>query len=216
VTIQELGTFRPAAADDRLARRRALDARVNADHATALCARAGLAPRRIAEIGCGDGALLTEIGARGLAGEVYGFETSPEAAHAARTRGGPGLARVDLWDGRRVPAGDRAFDVALVSGALEWATSPEALLREAARVADYVVIESDTPAPTRAAVAAAGLKVVCELLDPLPLEVHTFGVPRGSGHARAVLRAGVRRGLFTLSPRLAQRAFPLRYACLCR
>lgn len=244
---QDLGSFydesyRRAAADgDRHLRWRQLSARGKADHAIELCARAGLSPKSVAEIGCGDGALLAELGARGLAGELHGFEVSEEAARIARGRGAPGLAGVTVFDGAQLPVADDAFDLALLSHVLEHVPDPAALLREAARVSRAVVLEVPLEAnlsarraskrsesaeighlqaldrtAVGAMVSAAGLRVEEELLDPLPLEVHTFFAPTGAARARATAKAAVRRALFSVSPRLAERAFTLHYACLCR
>ena len=233
-------SYRRASAEgDRHALWRQLSARGKADHAIQLCERAGLRPGRIAEIGCGDGALLAELGARGLAGELHGFEVSEEAARIARGRGTPGLAGVTVYDGARLPAGDASFDVAILSHVLEHVPEPSVLLREAARVARAVVVEVPLEAnlsasraakregaaeighlqaldrsDVRALVASAGLTVRAELLDPLPLEVHTFFAPAGAARARATAKAAIRRGVFALSPALAERIFTLHYACL--
>lgn len=244
---QDLGRFydesyrRASAEGDRHLRWRQLSARGKADHAIALCEAAGLSPRSVAEIGCGDGALLAEIGARGLSGELHGFEVSEEAARLARTRGVPGLAEVTVYDGGQLPAPDGAFDLAILSHVLEHVPDPAALLRETARVARSVIVEVPLEAnlsgrraskrsgaaeighlqaldraAVHAFVADAGLRVERDLTDPLPLEVHTFFTSSSSERARATVKAGVRRALFTVSPRLAERAFTLHYACLCR
>jgi hypothetical protein len=64
-------------------------------------------------------------------------------------------------------------------------------------------------------VSAAGLEVRQELADPLPLEVHTFFAASRGDRLRASLKGGVRRGLFAVAPRAAERVFTLHYACLC-
>jgi SAM-dependent methyltransferase len=233
-------SYRRASADgDRHALWRQLSARGKADHAIELCERAGLRPRRVAEIGCGDGALLAELGARGLAGELHGFEVSEEAARIARGRGAPGLAGVTVYDGTRVPADDGSFDLAILSHVVEHVPEPAVLLREAARVASAVVVEVPLEAnlsasraakregaaeighlqaldraAVRSLVAAAGLSVREQLLDPLPLEVHTFFATTAVQRARASAKGAVRRGVFALSPALAERVFTLHYACL--
>src|SRR5215213_8752704 len=245
-TAHDLGQFydesyrRAGAEGDRHLRWRQLSARGKADHAIALCDRAGLEPRTLAEIGCGDGALLAELGARGLAAELHGFEVSEEAAQIARTRGAPGLTGVTVYDGERLPADDGAYDVAVLSHVLEHVPHPVALLREARRVARVVILEVPIEAnlsarrgskragaaeighlqtldraAVRASVAAAGLQVREELLDPLPVEVHTFFAATARDRARATVKAAIRRALFNVSPRLAERAFTLHYACLC-
>lgn len=244
---QDLGRYydesyrRASAEGDLHLRWRQLSARGKADHAIELCARAGLSPSSVAEIGCGDGALLAELGARGLAGELHGFEVSEEAARIARGRGAPGLTGVTVFDGERLPVGDNAFDVALLSHVLEHVPDPAALLREAARVSRAVVLEVPLEAnvsaqrgskragaaqighiqaldrgAVRAMIAAAGLAAEEEILDPLPLEVHRFFASTRAARARATVKAGLRRGLFRVSPRLAERTFTLHYACLCR
>ena len=234
--------YRRASADgDQHARWRQLSARGKADHVFALCEAAGLAPESAAEIGCGDGALLAELGARGLTGELHGFEVSDEGARIARGRGVPGLVDVTVFDGESLPADDGAFDLAILSHVLEHVPDPGALLREAARVAPAVVLEvplevnlsARRPAKRRGAdhighlqaldrervramAAEAGLRVVDEVLDPLPVEVHTYWASTSGERARATAKAAVRRALFKASPRTAERVFTLHYAALCR
>ena len=126
---------------ERMGRWRALGARSKADHVVALCARAGARARaRWSEIGCGDGALLAELAARGLSPALDGFELSPPAAEhraGARRR----RATVEAYDGLQVPAEDGAYDLALLSHVLEHVPEPMTLLREAARVAPAVLVE---------------------------------------------------------------------------
>ena len=244
---QDLGRFydesyrRASAEGDRHLRWRQLSARGKADHATELCSRAGLSPASVVEIGCGDGALLAELGARGLSGELHGFEVSEEAAQIARSRGVPGLAEVTVYDGVSLPAADGAFDLAILSHVLEHVPDPVALLREAARVSSAVLVEVPLEdnlsarraskrtgaaeighlqaldrAAVRSMVGEAGLEVQQELADPLPIEVHTFFAPSGARRVRAGIKGGVRRALFSVAPGVAERAFTLHYACLCR
>jgi hypothetical protein len=70
-------------------------------------------------------------------------------------------------------------------------------------------------AGVRALVADAGLRVAAELLDPLPREVHTFFASSAADQARGLAKAAVRRGLFRVSPGVAERAITLHYACAC-
>src|SRR3984893_14705574 len=58
------------------ARWRALGAVGKAEHVLALCARAGIRPASTLEVGCGDGALLCELRARGFGGRLHGVEVS--------------------------------------------------------------------------------------------------------------------------------------------
>jgi SAM-dependent methyltransferase len=226
---------------DRMGRWRALGARSKADHAVVLCARAGLRPQTLVEIGCGDGALLAELGERGVAPVLDGFELSPPAAELARARTIPGARRIEAYDGARVPAEDGAYDLAVLSHVLEHVEDPAPLLREAARVAPAVLVEVPLEANRSAArpakrdeaarighiqfldraavhglMRAAGLTVAAELSDPLPYAHHAFFAISGAAKARAALKAAARRALWRAAPRATERLFTVHYACVAR
>ena len=225
---------------ERHARWRELGARGKADHVEELARRAGLGHDRVAEIGCGDGALLAELSQRRFGRSLAGFDISEAALDLARGRSIPRVERLERFAGERLPAGDREFDLALLSHVLEHVPAPVPLLREAARIARAVIVEvplernlsgtrpakretsaeiGHLAALDRAAVRtfaqSAGLRVVEELLDPLPREVHTFFAEGVAGRARGLAKAAVRRGVFRVSETAAERAFTLHYACAC-
>ena len=221
-------------AGEREARWRELGALGKADHVQQLL---DARPRRLVEIGCGDGALLAELERRGVADAVAGYDVSSEAVRAARERG---LRDVEAFDGVRVPASDDAFEAAVLSHVLEHVAEPVALLREAARVAPVVIVEVplerslsgrrgsrrehsaaighvqelDRDA-VRALVASAGLGVERELMDPLPAAVHLFSANTPRERALARAKSAVRRATFRASPALAARLFTVHYACAC-
>jgi len=97
------------------ARWRALGARGKADHVIALCRRAGLwaggHPITTLEVGCGDGALLSELHARGFGGALSGVEITRAAVEIARTR--PEIEAVELYDGERLPFGEYLLEFQL-------------------------------------------------------------------------------------------------------
>jgi SAM-dependent methyltransferase len=224
-----------------MGRWRVLGARSKGAHVAALCRRAGLRPRSVVELGCGDGALLAELAARGVGSIFDGFELSPEAAAMARGRGVPGMRRVDAFDGANVPADDGAYDLAVLSHVVEHVPEPEPLLREAGRVAAWVLIEVPLEAnrsaarpakraeaarighvhafdraAIRALCARAGLTVGDELADPLPYGHHAFFARGAAAHARAAAKTAVRRAIFRLDGRRAERLFTVHYTCLAR
>jgi SAM-dependent methyltransferase len=217
---------------------RALSAVGKADHVATLCARAGLLPRSVLDVGCGDGALLSALRARGLAARLAGVEITQQAVVLARARDGVGP--VELYDGERLPFAPHAFDLGVLSHVLEHVPDPAALLGEVARVCGAVIVEVPLEANwsarragkrahaaevghlqrldragARTLVARAGLVVAAELEDPLPLDVHTFFArttrARTAGAAKWSLRAATLR----VAAPLARRAFTLHYACLC-
>jgi SAM-dependent methyltransferase len=223
----------------RMGRWRALGARTKAAHARVLSARAGLEPRRVVEIGCGDGSLLLELAQVWPAATFDGFELSPPAIEIARGRGIPRAGRLEAYDGERVPAEDGTYDLAVLSHVLEHVPDPAPLLREAARVAARVLVEvplednrsAARPAKraeaarighlhawgrddVRALVAGAGLKVVGELSDPLPLAHHAFFAEGAVARAKAAAKWAVRAGAWKISPEGGEKLFTVHYAVL--
>jgi len=218
---------------------RALGAVGKADHVLALCMRAGIAPASTLEVGCGDGALLSELSLRGFGGRLAGVEITTAAVEIAGGR--PEIDSVELYDGLHLAAADGAYDLGIVSHVLEHVPEPPALLAEIARACRAVVVEVPleanlsagraakrehadevghlqrlSRADAREIVARAGLRVAGELEDPLPLSVHRFLVPStSSARAKATAKWAVRAGLHRLAPPLARRLYTVHYACLC-
>jgi SAM-dependent methyltransferase len=231
----EQGYGGDAARAARGSRWRALGAAGKADHILALCARAGLEPRRTLEVGCGDGALLCELHRRGFGGRLAGVEIAQAAVEIARSR--EQIERVELYDGRRLPAADGEYELGVLSHVLEHVHEPAALLAETARACRAVVVEVPlednvsarraakrahaaevghlhrlSRAATRRIVHDAGLRVAGELEDALPLRVHRFLSP---SPAAATAKWAARAGSHRVAPALARALFTVHYACLC-
>lgn len=86
-----------------------------------------LAPRageRILDLGCGDGALSSELALSGA--HIVGIDASPALVHGARARG----VQAQVGDGHALPF-DREFDAVFSNAALHW-------MREPARVIEGV------------------------------------------------------------------------------
>jgi SAM-dependent methyltransferase len=217
----------------KMGRWRALGARSKAAHVIALCARAGLRPATLVEIGCGDGALLAELADRGLSPVLDGFELSPKAAEIAASRSVG--RRVEAFDGAHIPAQDGAYDLAILSHVVEHVPDPLPLLKEAARVAPNVLVEiplednrsakrpsklklaeaaghlhAYTRASLQAQLRTAGLTPHQELADPLSYEHHAFFDGALKGAAKHAVRATAHR----LAPHTAERLFTVHYAVL--
>jgi SAM-dependent methyltransferase len=223
----------------RYASWRALGAVGKADHVLALCSRVGLKPASTLEVGCGDGALLSELHRRNFGGRLAGVEITAAAVEIARTRSE--IASVELYDGLHLAATDGEYDLGILSHVLEHVPDPPALLAEVARACRAVVVEvplEDNLSARRTSkrehadevghlqrlsregareiVARAGLRNACELEDPLPLAVHRFLAPAtASARAAATAKWGLRAGLHRLAPSVARRLFTVHYACLC-
>lgn len=94
---------------------------------------AGVGPgMRTLDVGCGPGALLTELVARLGADSVTGVDTSESFVAAARERH-PGVD-VQLAPAERLPFPDDVFDAALAQMVVHFMADSVAGLREMARV----------------------------------------------------------------------------------
>jgi SAM-dependent methyltransferase len=216
---------------------RGLCARGKADHVVELLHALSYPPESVLEVGCGDGALLSALAARGVGIRREGVDISERAVALAASR--PEIDRVWRFDGEVLPTPDGAYDLGVLSHVLEHVPDPLPLLQEVARACRSVVVEVPlednrsasrasaervrrelghlhrfSRADVRALAHRSGLKLVGELADPLPAAVHTFWAEGYVQRSLGLAKAGVRRTLFTLAPGLAERAFTLHYACL--
>jgi SAM-dependent methyltransferase len=226
-----------AASAERYSRWRALGAVGKADHVIRLCTRAGLQPTSTLEVGCGDGALLSELHRRSFGGRLSGVEISESAVAIARER--KEIESVRVYDGVKLDAPDGSYDLGVLSHVLEHVEDPAALLGEVARACRAVLVEVPLEAnlsarrpskrahaaevghlqrldrkATRAIVASAGLVILHELEDPLPLSVHRFFKVSSLARSAAVLKGSSRMLLHRLAPAVARRSFTVHYACL--
>ncbi len=224
------------------ARWRALGAIGKADHVLDLCARAGLwadgHPINTLEVGCGDGALLSELSRRDFGGRLAGVEITRAAVAIARSRAE--IDSVELYDGLHLPVSDGTYELGILSHVLEHVPDPSVLLAEVARACRVVIVEvplEDNISAKRASkrehadevghlqrlsreharsiVTRAGLRIACELEDPLPRDVHRFFASTAPARAAATAKWALRAGLHRLAPSIARRLFTVHYACLC-
>jgi hypothetical protein len=150
------------------------------------------------------------------------------------------IGKVSLYDGSRLDEPDSSYELGILSHVLEHVPDPPALLAEVARVCTAVVVEVPLEAnlsarragkrehaeevghlqrldrqAARAIATSAGLTVIAELEDPLPLAVHRFFGQTARARLLGTLKWAVRASLHRLAPALARRLFTVHYACLC-
>jgi SAM-dependent methyltransferase len=230
-------TKKPAEAE-LYARWRALGAVGKADHVIELCSRCGVRPGATLDVGCGDGALLSELHRRGFGGRLAGVEISEAAVAIAGAR--PEIDSVERYDGRHLAVADGSYDLGLLSHVLEHVPDPVPLLAEVARACRAVLVEVPLEAnwsarrpgkrehaeevghlqrldrrAARLLAARAGLAIACELDDPLPAEVHRFFAVSATGRALATGKWAIRAVAHRATAPLARRLFTVHYACLC-
>ena len=94
--------------------------------------RAGLvSARRVLEVGCGTGVLLSELQSQPQA-LVYGIDLNPAYIHIASVNAPD--ARCSLADGHYLPYPDGVFDLTCCHFLLLWVLNPERVASEMARV----------------------------------------------------------------------------------
>jgi SAM-dependent methyltransferase len=101
----------------------------------------GPPPKRVADVGCGEGSVLEQLALAGFGDEFVGYEVSPSALEMAESLTYARPVRFQRFDGHSIPADDGEFDLAVLSHVLEHVAGPRALLAEAARVARHVFVE---------------------------------------------------------------------------
>lgn len=89
--------------------------------------------RELCDVGAGDGALAARVAAR-IGARVEGVDVVLQPRRAIP---------VHAYDGRTLPFADASFELVLLSDVLHHAAEPEALLREALRVARRAVVLKD-------------------------------------------------------------------------
>ena len=218
---------------------RALSAVAKADHVLALTPRA-LRGRslRLLDIGCGDGALIVELTRREPEWQFAGVEIAEAAVDLATGRCPE--ADIRSYDGETLPYDSGEFELGVLSHVLEHVPDPVAMLAEAGRVAERVIVEvplEDNLSARRAskqpvaehvghiqrfsrgtiasAARDAGLRVTGELADPLGRAVHTFFASSSTDRARGTAKWLIRRSVSTVAPAAAERLFTVHYACVC-
>src|SRR3954453_18897032 len=130
--------YAPTADTERHGRWRALSAVAKADHVIELAREIGCdSPDVVAEVGCGDGSGLAELGRPGFGRPRMGFEISAGAVAIASERAE--IDEASVFDGATLPRPDGAYDLVFATHVLEHVPSPAPLLREMTRVARALV-----------------------------------------------------------------------------
>lgn len=205
--------------DSELARWRELGAADKADDVIRLCTSSErtLDPGTVADIGCGDGAVIQALAERGFGRSFTGYEVSDSAIQSARGRRYARPARFEPFDGGHVPAPDRSFDLVLLSHVLEHVESPRQLLGEARRLGRYVFVEVPlelnlrtprdfrwtstghvnlfNPTVLRHLVQSSGLRIVAERVTCSSPSVYQFSRPGLKGKMHWLAKRLVLSGL---------------------
>lgn len=187
----------------------------------------------VVEIGAGDGAVLHQLSGTNLAPSYSALEVSESAVEVIRARGIDGLRDVILFDGYEAPIEDAKYDLAVLSHVIEHVEHPRMLLREAARIANYVYVEVPlelkertprnfewtstghiniySPLTIRHLLQSTGLTIVEERVTNPSLAVYRFG--RGKS---GLFHFAVKAMALRLMPPVATRLFTYHWSALCK
>ncbi len=187
----------------------------------------------VLEIGCGTGAVLSELRNRGIGTRHHGIDLSEPDTHVD-----PGARDLSLleYDGETIPFPNGSFDFAYASHVVEHVLNPRGFIREISRVAKRLVylevpcelhartkhsdmqttlnighINSYSPESFSMLCQTADLKILNSRLFDHSLGVHAFH----SSFAKARLKMKVRRALLAANPIFASRIFTYHFGVLC-
>jgi SAM-dependent methyltransferase len=227
--------YADAAGDAWFMRWRELGARNKVDHVCRLLGSVP-APRTVLEVGCGEGAVLSELARRHVGDTRVGVDISSSAIRLASLR--PEITDARVFDGVHIDAPDHAYDLVICTHVLEHLREPVVLLTEIERVSRAVLIEVTLErnlsarrpgaralsaqsghlhrfdrASVRRMVASTGWEIRAEVIDHLPLELYTFRAAGVRGHLKAHARWGA-RSLLAVAPRIGERLMTMHFAVL--
>lgn len=188
----------------------------------------------VLEVGCGSGAVLSEVRRRGVGTQHVGVDMADPRAHLQ-----PAAAGLDIhtYDGRTLPFADQSFDLVYATHVVEHVPDPRGFLAELRRVSKGLIylevpcelhmratrdslqrtldighINAYTPEGFALLVQTAKLSIIASDLFDHSLDVVAFGGPRWKGQVKHALRSA----LYGLSRQWASRTFTYHFAVLCR
>lgn len=174
------------------------------------------------DVGAGDGSVLVELDRVAYAAELHALEISNSGLQAIQARNIGKLRSASIFDGYRIDAPDKHFDVASAIHVLEHVEHERAFLHELGRVAKQVYVEVPTEhtfrvrnaimaGPSGGHINFYSPPTLRNLLETSGLEVTALRVfshvreyeVSCSGNAVGTVKHAVRSGLLRVLPSLA-------------
>jgi ubiquinone/menaquinone biosynthesis C-methylase UbiE len=179
-------------------------------------------PGNLLDVGAGDGNVLAQLDAKGVAQDLYAVEISVSGVEAIRARRLRSLCDVQQFDGYRIPYPEKHFDLAIAVHVLEHVEHERLFLAELRRVARYAFIEVPlehgfriqrsiengrefghinfyTGETLHSLLQTSGLKVLDSKIVPSSLQYEQHI----SGSLKGLLKNFVRRSTLAAAPRVA-------------
>ncbi|WP_131538393.1 class I SAM-dependent methyltransferase [Pedobacter nototheniae] len=118
---------------------RMLGAKYKAQNIIDVCK--SIKPKKVLEVGAGDGSILHFLNEWNFAPEIYALEIAQSGVDIILERKLSHLKEAKTFDGYKIPYDDDSFDLVILAHVLEHVEHERILLRELKRVAKYVVVE---------------------------------------------------------------------------
>ncbi|MCX2573966.1 class I SAM-dependent methyltransferase [Pedobacter sandarakinus] len=118
---------------------RMLGAKYKAQNVVTVCK--DLDPKKVLEVGAGDGSILHFLNEWNFAPELYALEIAQSGVDLINERKLNKLVSANTFDGYKIPFADDTFDLVILAHVLEHVEHERVLIRELKRVAKYIVIE---------------------------------------------------------------------------
>lgn len=118
---------------------RMLGAKYKAKNIVDVCT--SIKPKKVLEVGAGDGSILHFLNDWNFAPEIYALEIAQSGVNLILDRKLSNLKEAKTFDGYKIPYENDSFDLVILAHVLEHVEHERILLRELKRVAKYVVVE---------------------------------------------------------------------------
>lgn len=118
---------------------RMLGAKYKAQNIVDVCK--DITPKKILEVGAGDGSILHYLNEWNFGQELYALEIADSGVEIIKERKLQHLVSAQSFDGYKIPFEDDAFDLVILAHVLEHVEHERILLRELKRVAKFIVLE---------------------------------------------------------------------------
>lgn len=118
---------------------RMLGAKYKAQNIVDVCK--SIKPKKVLEVGAGDGSILHFLNEWNFARELYALEIAQSGVELITERKLSHLKEAQTFDGYKIPYEDDSFDLVILAHVLEHVEHERILIRELKRVAKYIVVE---------------------------------------------------------------------------
>jgi len=118
---------------------RMLGAKYKAQNIIDVCQ--SLQPKKVLEVGAGDGSILYYLNEWNFGEELYALEIAQSGVDLIKNRNLGRLKDAQTFDGYQIPYPDDSFDLIILAHVLEHVEHERILIRELKRVAKHIVIE---------------------------------------------------------------------------